>query len=273
MAATYNLDDAARLALVKQLAEAMDVRLDTAEAAIALGLTGVSVNGTALAVANKMVDIAITTGETNGTFKANGSEVAIAGLAALAYKANVSQTDLDEALSAVITAKADADTVYTKAQVDGIVSSVYKPAGSVAFASLPAAESASLGKVYNVTDAFTTTDGFVEGAGQTHPAGTNVVVVETGEDTYGYDVLSGFVDLSDYAKSADVVAKEDGKSLMLDTDKAKLDTIAEGATKVEGNADVTNGTILVNGVATTVVKFADDAAGQAMLDEVFGATA
>lgn len=69
-------------------------------------LVGVKVNGTALAIAEKMVDILIATGSENGTVSVNGANVAVAGLQALAFKANVSQADLDEALLAVINAKA-----------------------------------------------------------------------------------------------------------------------------------------------------------------------
>ena len=88
--------------------------------------------------------------------------------------------------------------------IESAVSSTYKPAGSVAFASLPAPSKANLGKVYNVTDAFTTTASFVDGAGQTYPKGTNVVCVNTSGTTYMWDVLAGMVDLSPYLKSADL---------------------------------------------------------------------
>ena len=94
---------------------------------------------------------------------------------------------------------------YTKSEVDSKVSSVYKPAGSVAFASLPTLAVGVLGNVYNVTDAFTTTDKFIEGAGKSYPAGTNVVVVDAGSSTYKFDVLAGFVDLSSYQKSETAV--------------------------------------------------------------------
>ena len=87
---------------------------------------------------------------------------------------------------------------YTKTEVDGLISSVYKPAGSVAYASLPTLASGVLGNVYNVTDAFTTDTRFVEGSGKSYPAGTNVVVVEPTSGTYKFDVLAGFVDLSGY---------------------------------------------------------------------------
>lgn len=245
---------------------------------------GVKVNGTALAIAEKMVDILITTGTANGTIKVNGVDVSVAGLAAMAYKANVSQNDLDAALAAVIAGKADSATTlagygitdaYTMAQIDAKISSVYKPAGSVTFATLPAASADVLGNVYNVTDAFTTTAAFVEGSGKKHPAGTNVVVVSTGADTYGYDVLAGFVDLTDYAKTDDVVAKVEGKDLSTNdytnADKAKVDGVAEGATKVE--ASETDGNIKINGTETAVVEFAKDAEVTAMITEVFGAEA
>lgn len=181
----------------------------------------------------------------------------------------------DDTLAAALAAKADKATTlagygitdaYTKGEIDGKVSSVYKPAGSVAFADLPAAAEATLGNVYNVTDAFTTTADFVEGAGNKHPAGTNVVIVSTGEGTYGYDVLAGFVDLSGY------VEKEGDKGLstndFTDAEKAKLEGVAEGATKVE--ASTTAGNVKINGVETPVVSIATDAEVAEMLAEVFG---
>lgn len=95
--------------------------------------------------------------------------------------------------------------VAVKSAIDSAVSSVYKAAGSVAFASLPALSSANEGKVYNVSDSFTTTADFVEGAGKSYPAGTNVVIINTSGSTYKYDVLSGFVDLSSYQQTSTAV--------------------------------------------------------------------
>ena len=65
--------------------------------------------------------------------------------------------------------------------IDNKLSSVYKVKGSLAFASLTSAllVKANEGNVYNITDAFTTTADFVEGAGKKHSAGSNVVIVET----------------------------------------------------------------------------------------------
>ena len=66
-------------------------------------LVGVKVNGVALAIADKMVDILIASGATNGTLSVAGKDVAVTGLAALAYKAQISEADLDTALKALDT--------------------------------------------------------------------------------------------------------------------------------------------------------------------------
>lgn len=94
----------------------------------------------------------------------------------------------------------------TEEQVKAIVSAVYKPGGSKSYAELPEASADVLGCVYNVTDGFTADAKFIDGITGTYPKGTNVVVVQV-EDAYKYDVLAGFVDLTDYAKSADVATK------------------------------------------------------------------
>lgn len=83
-------------------------------------LESVNVNGVALSIASKIVDILIATGASNGSIKVNGVDVAVKGLAALAYKAKVSQSDLDTALAAVLDAKAtqaDLNTLSGKVDV------------------------------------------------------------------------------------------------------------------------------------------------------------
>lgn len=262
----------------KKVTDALGTRVKALEDAGAQAnvLEGVKVNGVAQAIADKMVDIIIAAGTANGTLSVAGTDVAIKGLADLAFKAKVSQADLDDALATAFAAKADKATslagygitdAYTKSEIDGKISSVYKPAGSVAFADLPAAAEAILGNVYNVTDKFTTTDNFVEGAGAKHPAGTNVVVVSTGEGTYGYDVLAGFVDLSGYVE-------KDGSKVLSTNDftdelKTKLEGIAEGATKVEETT--TPGVIKINGEEKTLFQVATAAEVTEVLDGIYGA--
>ncbi len=150
------------------------------------------------------------------------------------------------------------------AAVSSQIGRVYKPAGTVAFAALPTASADVLGNVYNVSDKFTTDDRFVDGAGQKIPAGTNVAVVQVGED-YKLDVLAGAVDLTGY------VEKETGKGLSTEdytsAEKTKLTGIAEGATKVE--ASETDGSIKINGTETPIVSIATDAEVTAAINAVF----
>lgn len=62
-----------------------------------------------------------------------------------------------------------------------------QPHGTVAFADLPALADVSTGWMFNVSDEFTTTDEFKEGAGNVIPAGANVY--KTSDDKW--DVLAG----------------------------------------------------------------------------------
>lgn len=99
----------------KAAVDGLDTRVGALEAvgAQANVLEGINVNGTALAIANKIVDILITTGTANGSIKVNGTDVSVAGLAALAYKAEVSAEDLSSALAATIAAKAENSDLTT----------------------------------------------------------------------------------------------------------------------------------------------------------------
>lgn len=65
-----------------------------------------------------------------------------------------------------------------------LVASAYTTKGNIAFANLPAASANTAGFVFNVTDEFTTTADFVEGAGKKYSAGTNVAIVDVTPITY-----------------------------------------------------------------------------------------
>lgn len=107
-----------------------------------------------------------------------------------------------EAANTYLTQANAATTYATKSDI----STVYKPAGSKASVDAldtPSAE--NLGNVYNMTTEFTADSKFIEGeVGNKYPKGTNVVVIDVGEQDYKYDVLAGFVDLTDYEKTADM---------------------------------------------------------------------
>ena len=168
-------------------------------------------------------------------------------------------------INSTLADKANSADVYTKQQtedkISAAISSVYKPAGSTTFAALPAPAANVLGNVYNVTDAFTTTDQFVEGAGKSYPAGTNVAVVLVGEE-YKYDVLSGMVDLSNYSTTDEIaqtyatktevttglsgkVDKVEGSRLMTDAEGTKLAGIEAGA-QVNNIASVASGELAIS---------------------------
>lgn len=116
--------------------------------------------------------------------------------------------------------KANASNVYTKAEVDSKVSSVYRVKGSVAsYANLPTVD-VTIGDVYNVSD-----------------TGANYVAIST---TPTWDKLSETVDLSGYATTAAMnsalgnkVDKVSGKALSTNdyttTEKNKLAGIAANA--------------------------------------------
>ncbi len=86
------------------------------------------------------------------------------------------------------TSEANAKRYYeqTKA-ISESFSGALRPMGTVTFANLPSVSSASAGDMYNISDEFVTTSDFVEGAGHTEPAGSNVYKTELGK----WDVLAG----------------------------------------------------------------------------------
>lgn len=133
------------------------------------------------------------------------------------------------------------DNYYSKTEtdqkidekVDAVRGSTYTPVGSKAFAELPALSASEVGKVYNVTDDFTTNENFLEGAGKQYSAGTNVVCVKESDDVYKWDVLGNFIDMSKYSTTEDMqsalenkVDKVLGSSLVSDEQIAKLAALA-----------------------------------------------
>ena len=94
-----------------------------------------------------------------------------------------------ETSSLVTVGQLQAAMSKTKNVFDSKISMVFKPKGTVTFADLTQNDNeklvaANLGNVYNISDAFTTTAAFVEGAGKSHTAGSNVAIVEATAATY-----------------------------------------------------------------------------------------
>lgn len=105
------------------------------------------------------------------------------------------------------------EETYNRTEVDSKLSAVYKPGGSVLFSELPEPSATTLGFVYNLKEAFITDDRFIASTPVSYPIGTNVVVITVAGDpiTYKFDVLAGFVDLSGYLKTTDIIAISNGE--------------------------------------------------------------
>lgn len=173
----------------------------------------------------------------------------ITGLSDLATKSQTDlETDLDKKYDAIGTAQNKADAAlasaksYADTKIEAQISTVYRPAGSLAPTGLVAdlLIAGNVGKVYNITGEFTTDANFVEGTGHKYPAGTNVVVINNGTDEaadYKFDVLAGFIDLSEYAKTTEVETKiGEAKTEVLGQVDTKLEPYAKTAdvdTKLE----------------------------------------
>lgn len=154
-------------------------------------------------------------------------------------------------MNTAIQTAADAALASAKEYTDSKVSSVYRYKGSVASeADLPTSD-LTVGDVYNLED-------------------TGMNVAWTGE---AWDELGTTVDLSPYAKTADLAAVATSGAysdlsgtptaattseagLMSAADKAKLDTIAEGATAVTVDAELSSSS--TNPVQNAVVTAALD---------------
>lgn len=115
-------------------------------------------------------------------------------------------------------ANVDAKVNAAKTELQNSLGSAFRAKGSAAFADLPALDKTAKGDVYNVTNAFTTTADFVDGAGKNLPAGTNVVAVavttgkgDNATTTMKWDALTGMIDLSGYMLKTDLVAATDAE--------------------------------------------------------------
>lgn len=188
-------------------------------------LEGVKVNGQALTIADKMVDILIASGEENGTISVNGAAVAITGLAGLAYKSEITEDELGEALKAAIAAKAtQADLDLLTVRVGNIEAAGYQNAEQVQTA-IQAAIAASGHAHFEEVDSVPAAEDAEE----------NVMYLVMNDETGHYDIYAKVgdavvllddttVDLSAYAKTADVTAAISAAITGLNIDQYATDT-------------------------------------------------
>ena len=273
-------------------------------------LVGVKVNGTALSIAEKMVDILIATGTGNGTLAVNKVDVPIKGLAALAYKAQVSKTDLDSALQAVIDAKAaQTDLDAAEVKIASIQSTLTTLQGSGEGSIEKAIDDAINEFATNVSDddvvnsfkelvdwaaehgseAAEMSAGIQEN--KTAIQGIKTLIGSLPEEAVSDNVVDyiaeaiAAIGIGDYVKSSTMttelakkVDKVEGSRLMTNDEGTKLSGIAANATKVEKSN--TNGNVKINGSEIVVYTLPGDvvrgsiASGSEvseMLNEVFAA--
>ena len=104
-----------------------------------------------------------------------------------------------------------------KNAIDSAIASTYKPSGDKTVSQLVSGLliAGNLGNVYNITDSGTTTSDFIGGAGKPIHAGDNVGIVDVGtaqSPSYKFDLMSGFIDLSNYVQKSQTAGlmKNDG---------------------------------------------------------------
>lgn len=235
-------------------------------------LEGVKVNGTALSIAEKMVEILIASGTTNGTISVNNADVAVKGLAALAYKAQVSQSDLDSALNAVIAAKAEQSAVTS---LQGEITTLK---GSGEGSVKKAIDDAINQFATNVSDD-DVVNSFKELVDWAAEHGSEAAEMSAGiqENKNAVQEINASIETmnTEIAKKVD---KVEGSRLMTNDEGTKLSGIAANATKVEKSN--TNGNVKINGSEIVVYTLPGDvvrgsiASGSEvseMLNEVFAA--
>lgn len=130
--------------------------------------------------AQKSAELATNKAQESSTFASNAKTSET--------KAKASETNAKT--SETNSAKSESEAQKYAEQVKEIsesFSGALRPLGTINFADLPSTADANSGDMYNITDQFTTTTDFKEGAGNIIPAGSNVYLTV---DRY-WDVLAG----------------------------------------------------------------------------------
>lgn len=139
---------------------------------------------------------------TSASTSENNARVSANSASASASSARTSETNAKKSADSAITSANNASTSENNASASETNAKKYyeqtksisesfagtlRPKGTVTFANLPSVSLAETGDMYNVSDEFTTTTDFAEGAGNTIPLGSNVYKNSDGK----WDVLAG----------------------------------------------------------------------------------
>ena len=246
----------------------------------------VKVNGTEQTITSKAVDISVPVAS-DATPAMDGVGAAGSGTAfARADHVHPADTSkLDKAGGTMsgaiamgsnkITGLADGTNnqdAVTVAQLNAAKLGALKPSGSIAFASLPATPSADdLNKIWNITDAFTTTSNFVEGSGKSYPAGTNVAVINVGtaaDPSYKFDAYSGVIDTSNFLTKTGLASGTGSATDNAMTQKAVSDAISGLIKKATGTIGTSATSATVNYSGTLISAYATVAGANSAVDMV-----
>ena len=275
-------------------------------------LEGVKVNGTALSIVEKMVDILIATGTGDGTIAVNGKDVAVKGLATLQQTITTlvgndsgksARTIDNEELAAQLIPDDAQETLNTLQEVaDWIQDHPGDAAAMNTAITAIQAVIAGIGTDQTYTTVIGAIDQKITAALATIQAGsTNGHLDVNGTDVTVYThpahaakkagLYKVTVDAEGHVSAAEAVTKTDITGLGIPAqDTTYTDVTAGGAsglmtgadkTKMDGiavgatkvEASDTPGNIKINGSETVVVTIATDEEVTEMLNEVFGAQA
>ena len=139
---------------------------------------------------------------TSASTSENNARVSANSASTSASSASTSETNAKKSADSAVTSANNASTSANNASTSETNAKKYyeqtksisesfagtlRPKGTVTFANLPSVSLAETGDMYNVSDEFTTTTDFAEGAGNTIPLGSNVYKNSDGK----WDVLAG----------------------------------------------------------------------------------
>ena len=275
-------------------------------------LEGVKVNGAALSIVEKMVDILIATGTADGTIAVNGKDVAVKGLATLQQTITTlvgndsgksARTIANEELAAQLIPDDAQESLNTLQEIADWIQDHPDDASAMNTAiTAIQAVLAGIGADQTYTTVIGAIDQKITAALATIQAGsTNGHLDVNGTDVTVYThpshaakaagLYKVTVDAEGHVSAAEAVTKTDITGLGIPAqDTTYTDVTAGGAsglmtgadkTKMDGiavgatkvEASTTPGNIKINGSETAVVTIATDKEVTEMLNEVFGAQA
>ena len=131
-----------------------------------------------------------------------------------------------------------------KSAIDSAVSKCYHHAGTKTVAQLThdLLVAANEGNVYEMTDSGTTTSDFIEGMGRPIKEGDNVGIARVSEGVYKFDLLSGFVDTTNFVQKSQTAGLLQNNGTVDTTIQSDVSTLESNFTKLSEE---------VNGSATT----------------------